>query len=261
MRVPTPDPLKRRGSSAKSHAELACTVHARSTLGSVEELTGEEQIARDEALLARGAPAAYVALLADRCVSLGVGQRDADDVVARAREEGLPVLRRSTGGTTVLCERGDLAWSIVLPDGDPRIGPGFVRAYPRLGAAVEAVLRRLDPTATWGEPPSLADRVCFLSGRGSVLAGRVGIVGGAAQHRTRRGLLHHGLLAVTVDRDRWLRLVPELRRGDVTRLGALSDLEGFPGGRPFAQELEAALGRAFLSPTDDPAVPARDPSR
>lgn len=153
----------------------------------------------DAALLALGAPAVRVAILADRTVSLGVARPASAALAGRAAARGIPFVRRSTGGTGVLHLPGDLAWSAVLPRSDPRAGRDFVRAYGRLGAAAAALLGDLSLAAAWVPAPGLSEELCLLGSRGEVLAVQGRVVGGAAQHLSGSAILHHGVIGVETD--------------------------------------------------------------
>lgn len=158
-----------------------------------------EYLRADEELLLQGRPLIRVAILAGRALSIGIGQRDDAESVVRSRRMGIPVVRRSTGGLGILHAPGDIAWSLILPRSDTRVGRDFSTAYGRLGSGVARFLQEMGVAAAWRPPVGLPSEYCLLSGRGAVLtvAGRA--IGGAAQHLTRRALLHHGVLAYRVD--------------------------------------------------------------
>ena len=208
-------------------------------------VTAIESVRADARLLHAGVRAARVAVLSDRSVSVGVGVIGRPGYFDRAAAEGLHEVHRDTGGTAILHGIGDLAWSLVLPRGDPRVGRDFVRAYARLGAGVVAWLRTYGVDAFWGAPPSLFEDYCLLSARGQVL--RVGdrILGGAAQHATGSALLHHGIVPYFFDRALWSRVFqppdPELYE----RLCGVSDLgiriPPDAAARELAREISAAL--------------------
>lgn len=180
-----------------------------------ERRTGAEVVLADAALLAEGRLACSVSILSDRCLTLGVSQRDGSPSERRARELDVAVCRRSSGGTGVYTAPGDLSWSLVLPREDPRVGRGYVRAYGRLGGPVALALAEAGHPAAWRPAPGLADEVCVLSARGQVLETGGRIVGGAAQHLTGRALLHHGFIARAAEPERISRIFgipPELAR-------------------------------------------------
>jgi lipoate-protein ligase A len=162
--------------------------------------TPQEDTERHEELLRVGTVAYAVAVLDRPALSIGIGVSPAADFVQRAREGGLTVVRRTTGGSGVLLGEGDVTWAVVLPRGDPRIGPSLTAAYARLGAPLLSVLARHGIGGAWVPSPGRSLGCCLLGGRGRVLAIDRGVLSGAAQHLTRQALLHHGTLPRRVDR-------------------------------------------------------------
>ncbi|MCI4357793.1 MAG: hypothetical protein L3J95_05475 [Thermoplasmata archaeon] len=140
------------------------------------------------------------AFLSDGALSLGVGQSISTTAAVRARQLGIPVLKRRSGGTGLLHQPGDLTWSLVLPRSHPLVGNDFASAYPRLGAGVVDWLSDLGITARWSAPFSISGSYCLLGGRGQVLTTDGQALGGAAQHVTRSALLHHGTILGRLDR-------------------------------------------------------------
>jgi lipoate-protein ligase A len=203
-----------------------------------------ENVRTDEVILRRAVPAVRAAVLADRAVSFGVGVRPDTEYLAAASKAGLPTVRRSTGGTGLLHGPGDLAWSIVLPRTDPRVGRDYVRAYARLGEGIVRFLAERGVSAKWTEPPGTSPGYCLLSARGSVLAVRERVLGGAAQHLARGALLHHGILPMELDRP-LLGTVFGLPEEAIRRLTSLRELgvEGAP--EALAWKLVARLSGAL----------------
>ncbi len=204
------------------------------------EVSAAENFAADERRLESATPTARAAALTDRSLSVGVATRDDFAPAERARANGLPVLRRSTGGSGVLHLPGDLVWSVVLPRSDPRVGRDFVQAYERLGRGVVRFLASQGLAARWVPSPPLAPDYCVLSGRGEVAMVGEGVLGGAAQHATHRALLHQGMLARRVDPEELDRLfaLPSYARD---RLVGLEDLGVTAPAPRLARALEAAL--------------------
>ncbi len=200
-------------------------------------------LAADEALLRRGVRARRVAVLADRALSVGVGVAPSAPYLVRAQAAGLPVVRRSTGGTGVIHGAGDLAWSIVLPRDDPTVGRDFVRAYGRLGRGVVRFLGEHGLSAEWAPPPGIAPDYCLLSGRGQVLALGDRILGGAAQHLSRTALLHHGIVPLDVDRESIARVFGLTATGAGERLTSLRGLGITDEPEALAEQLDRAIAR------------------
>lgn len=182
-----------------------------------------ENVHTDEVILRRAVPAVRAAVLTDRAVSCGVGVNPSAPFLGRAAAAGIPAVRRTTGGTGLLHGPGDLAWSVVLPRTDPRVGRDYVRAYPRLGAGIVDFLSERAVVAGWVGPPGTDPDYCLLSARGSVLAIGDKILGGAAQHLAGGALLHHGIIPVELDR-LVLRRVFGLSARSLDRLTSLREL-------------------------------------
>ncbi len=210
-------------------------------------VTCSENVRTDEVLLRRGAPAVRAAVLTDRAVSFGVGVPPDAAYLQRAAGARIPAVRRTTGGSGLLHAPGDLAWSIVLPRADPRVGKDYVHAYPRLGAGVVDFLSERGVAAKWVDPPGTDPDYCLLSARGSVLALGGKVLGGAAQHLAGGALLHHGIVPFELDRPLLHKLFG-LSPNSLERLTSLRELgiEGSP--EQIAWKLAARLSDALSRP-------------
>ena len=206
-----------------------------------------EELAFHETLLHRAAPTATVAVHRGRAVSFGVGVPPDAPYLFRARDAGIPTVRRTSGGSGVLHLEGDLLWAVVLPRSDPRVGADFTRAYGRLGRGLVTGLAAVGIPAAWAAAPGVADDYCFLSGRGEVLSVGGKVVGGAAQHLTSRALLHHGSVAWEVDRPEIDRLFDLAPGGPSALLGGLAGAAGRLDPAAVAEALTRALD-AELAP-------------
>ncbi len=119
-------------------------------------------------------------------VVLGSGGRLADDVdEAACAADAVPILRRSSGGGTVLLGRGCLLYTLVLHYArDP--------ALSDIRLSYRFILDRIGPALAEGvgaiEPAGVSDLI---------LAGRK--FSGTAQQRKRSVLLHHGTLLYDMD--------------------------------------------------------------
>jgi lipoate-protein ligase A len=112
-----------------------------------------ENLAFDEALL-RVAPESPVVWLWRNpvCVVVGRGQRIAREVHADACErDGVPVLRRASGGGTVFHDPGNLNVTLVLPLPGVRVAEPPAGAEPRMSLPLSGV-RVAEPPAG-AEPP------------------------------------------------------------------------------------------------------------
>jgi lipoate---protein ligase len=151
--------------------------------------TAAENLALDEALLlqAEAGDAGEVLRLwewPDLAVVLGSGCKLHDDVDADAcGADNIPILRRSSGGGTVLLGRGCLCFSLVLAfDRDPRLGEVRSSYEYILGRVVEAFAL---PGLTLAGISDLALDGYKFSGN--------------AQQRKRTHLLHHGTILYGFD--------------------------------------------------------------
>jgi lipoate-protein ligase A len=157
-----------------------------------------ENLALDEALLlaaeaGRGGEVLRLWEWPGLAVVLGSGCRLAEDVdEAACAADGVPVLRRSSGGGTVLLGAGCLLYSLVL---DQVREPALTEIRP----SYHFILSRVGG-ALGGEAAGISDLV---------LGGRK--FSGNAQQRKRRYLLHHGTLLYAFDLarvGRYLRAPP-----------------------------------------------------
>lgn len=148
--------------------------------------TPEENLALDEALLRlcddevrRQLPTGYLRFWESpqHFVVLGVSRRLEEDVrVEECRQQGIPVLRRASGGGTVVQGPGCFNFSLVFP----------LPEHPELldvGRSYEIIVER---SAAALEPEGGGRK-----GGSDLVVGDLKF-GGSAQKRTPRALLHHG---------------------------------------------------------------------
>jgi lipoate-protein ligase A len=159
-----------------------------------------ENLALDEALLLAAESGSCGEILRfwdwpTPAIVLGSGGRIAEDVdEAACVADGVPILRRASGGGTVLLGRGCLIYTLVLSyERDPEL-TDIRRSYRFiLGRIAHALEKNVDPI----EQAGVSDLV---------LAGRK--FSGTAQQRKRAYLLHHGTLLYDMD----LSLIPRYLR-------------------------------------------------
>lgn len=159
-------------------------------------------LAFEEDLIRQAQPAALFFYSWPRpVVVLGCGQRASDVDLDFCRREGIPVVRRSSGGTGVV-HHDDLAVSLVLAADHPwarRIGDlydRFLEVLQKALARVGAFTERYVGPASPGRPRS---PICFEGmGRETLLVrGRKAV--GCAQARRRLAVLVHGFLLMHLD--------------------------------------------------------------
>jgi lipoate-protein ligase A len=136
----------------------------------------------------------------DFAVVLGAGCRIAEDVdIERCHADNIPILRRSSGGGTVLLGQGCLCYSLVLQLESEAALAGIRSSYAWILARIVAALSHLNPDVHQAGISDLAIGNRKFSG--------------SAQQRKRSHLLHHGTLLYDFDLARvghYLRL-PERR--------------------------------------------------
>jgi lipoate-protein ligase A len=153
--------------------------------------TPAENLALDEALLleaeaGRGGEMLRLWEWPEPAVVLGSGCRLADDVDEPACvADDVPILRRSSGGGTVMLGTGCLLYSLILSySGDPALG--------EIRSSYRVILGRIGWALTEGVGPIEQAGISDLT-----LEGRK--VSGTAQQRKRSYLLHHGTLLYAFD--------------------------------------------------------------
>ena len=207
-----------------------------------------ENVALDEALLLQAeAGEAGEALRSwewpEPAIVLGAGCRLAEDVnEAACRADGVPILRRASGGGTVLLGGGCLLYTLILAyHRSPQLR-GIKSSYGYILEKIAAALTPLQPGIAWQGTSDLT------------VAGRK--FSGNAQQRKRHYLLHHGslLYAFALELvDRYLHMPtrrPEYRQ-DRSHEAFLTNLSA------KAVELKRqlqTLWAADLSPTHDRAA-------
>jgi lipoate-protein ligase A len=211
-------------------------------------LSGSEILRQDEEALRAGRPSVRVAVFADRGLSIGVSQTDEAPSAKRARARGLPVHRRSSGGSGILYGPGDLAWSLVLPRSHRWVGSAFARNYAPLGDGVRSFLAAMGIQAEWRSALCRSDECCLLGRRGEALAVGTRVVGGAAQHLSGGYLLHHGVLIRAFD-PALARDLFDLTTADLDRLTSLTAEvgSGLPDSELLAEDLHRHLERALAA--------------
>lgn len=136
------------------------------------------------------------------------GQVEQEVDRSHCERDGVPILRRSSGGGTVLIGPGCLNFTLILPY---RFAPGLEEILPSTRYVlnrVKAGLERLSPLTNQIALEGISD---LTSG------GRK--VSGNAQQRKRRYFLHHGTLLCGMDLGRISRYLPLPVRQPAYRCG------------------------------------------
>lgn len=136
---------------------------------------------------------------------LGSGQPGTDVDRSRARDSGVQVARRRSGGGAVLVVPGQVVWAdVAVPAGDPLweadvgraswwLGQVWAEALASLGLGTPVVHRGAPVGTSWSRT------ICFAGlGPGEVTVGG-GKVVGLCQRRTRSGAVFHCAALVRLD--------------------------------------------------------------
>jgi lipoate-protein ligase A len=194
--------------------------------------TAAENLALDEAQLleaeaGRGGEVLRLWEWPRAAVVLGAGCALADDVDEVAcRADGVPILRRASGGGTVLLGPGCLCYSLVLAYARGpalrEVTPSYEWILGRVRAALDGLLPRIEQAGT----SDLADSGLKFSGN--------------AQQRKRDHLLHHGTLLYNFDLSRVGRYLraPERQPDYRGRRDHAAFLRNLPAG---AEKLKRSL--------------------
>jgi lipoate-protein ligase A len=193
-------------------------------------------LAREAWLLDRAADGCVSLLLASwrgPVVVLGYAQKPDEANLEWCRENGIPVLRRLTGGTGVI-HRGDLGVGLFLPEEHPW-AKGVVGLYGRFLDVIGPALRSLGSEVARLAEPGHASRVrspvCFLDQLSDTLVVDGRKVVGCAQTRRRGAVLIHAAVLLGLDAALYERvfgvpaveilsgLAPALAGGDAAAAG------------------------------------------
>lgn len=167
------------------------------------------------------------------------------------RSEGIPIVRRPTGGRAVFHDRSELTYSIVS-NLQILVGTGgILETYRRVAevlrsalqsVGVEAQLVRSETSPTDRSDPRRR-QPCFASVSRYELACNGRKIVGSAQRRLRRAILQHGSMPLEIDYPRMAHVLgteaTTLRR----RMVSIREAAGREVGR---EELAAAVRQAFL---------------
>jgi lipoate-protein ligase A len=154
-------------------------------------LTAAENLALDEALLLEAEAGGGGEVLRlwewqELAVILGAGCRVAEDVdEAACQADEVPILRRSSGGGTVLLGPGCLLYSLVLALDRSRLLESIPSSYGYILGKVRAALNGVLPDIELAGTSDLASVGRKFSGN--------------AQQRKQRYILHHGTLLYGFD--------------------------------------------------------------
>jgi lipoate-protein ligase A len=217
-----------------------------------------EDLAREGWLLehaAEGNACLFVTSWPGPVVVLGYGQPEVDADLEWCRVQGIPVLRRLTGGTGVVHNR-DLGVGLALPQTHPW-AKGIVGLYGKFLDVLEPALRSIGGEVSRLEDPRRGSRVrssiCFLDQLSDtlVVGGRKAV--GCAQTRRRGAVLIHAAVLLGLDSELYSQIFrvreEEVRTGLAPAVeGADWRVVGAAIARGLAWALEAEVDRRPLEP-------------
>ncbi len=173
-----------------------------------------ENMAIDEALLisqANGSspPTIRFYSWSPPAISLGYSQSlDEVDILA-CQADGVNVVRRITGGRAVLHD-DELTYSIVAAENNHRIAGGITESYHKIANGLHLGLRKLGAEVEMARrPEKFSDNTpaCFDAPSWYELVWEGKKVTGSAQTRKKHVILQHGSIPLSLDADKFFRLL------------------------------------------------------
>jgi lipoate-protein ligase A len=175
-------------------------------------------------------------------VAMGISQRVAEMVYTECcREDGVPLVRRFSGGGTVYHDYGNLNFTLILPN-----TMSIKDSYDLICGTLAAALASQGLIAEIGQVSDV-----MINGRK---------VSGNAQARRRGALLHHGTILIDMDVlpvKRYLKIPPGVHYTDHLNFITTLKREGYSGGERDLKEAMIACfaGRFNLDLyEDEPSV-------
>jgi lipoate-protein ligase A len=130
------------------------------------------------------------------CLSIGYSQSMEGEVdVDKCREAGIGLVRRPTGGRSIL-HADELTYSVVAPQAEPRVAGGVIESYRRLSTGLVAGLQSLGLAVAQVESASGKGEsaACFDAPSSYEIAVDGKKLVGSAQVRKKGVVLQHGSL-------------------------------------------------------------------
>ena len=212
------------------------------------QIRGADNMARDEALLAQAEPVVRLYGWRPACVSLGRAQTEADVDVATAKQWGLDVVPRATGGGAILHNEEEVTYAVVLPLDFPGLPRDISGSFAFLSGGVVHALRALGlPAEIESVPDNTRETLCYVRKQGTNVMVRGRKISGGAQRRTDRAVLQHGTIIVTRDEARMATLFRTDEATIARRVTSLAE-ESVAVSREKLVELLAEGFRATLTP-------------
>jgi lipoate-protein ligase A len=205
-------------------------------------LRGHENMARDEAMLAAGAPAARLYGWRPACASLGRAQTEADVDADAARAWGIDVVQRPTGGGAILHNETEVTYAVVLPLDHPGLPKDVPGSFAFLSQGVVLALRDLGlPAEIESVPDNTRETLCYVRRQGTNVMVNGRKISGGAQRRNGAAVLQHGTVIVERDEARMATLF----RTDVAQIRARVTSLREEGVSVSREKLLEVLARGF----------------
>ncbi len=181
-------------------------------------LTGRENMAKDQALLAAGEPVLRFYQWHPPCVSIGYFQNPERDIdLDYLKTAGIDLVRRPTGGRAVLHE-DELTYALILPE--ILLPSGVVQSYRLVAGIFVEALGELGLVCDMKGPEGRPDRSagCFSTASAYEICCRGKKIMGSAQVRRNGVVLQHGSLLLSVDYEHQARCLKGQVAVTTTRL-------------------------------------------
>jgi lipoate-protein ligase A len=140
------------------------------------------------------------------CLSLGYAQPFSDVDINRLKERGWEVVRRATGGRSIL-HTDELTYSVIAPANEPSVAGTVLESYNRIAQALLLAVKNLDLRVELNNNIRQNDilpnnPVCFeVPSTYEITVDGKKLIG-SAQARKKAGLLQHGSLPLRGDLSR-----------------------------------------------------------
>lgn len=138
------------------------------------------------------------------CLSLGYAQFFCDVDTERIHDHGWDVVRRITGGRSIL-HTDELTYSVIGPHDEPRFSGSVIESYRKLSQGLLEALRLLElpaealPKSSDGNNASEQEPVCFeVPSHYEITVNGKKLIG-SAQARKKAGVIQHGTLPLYGD--------------------------------------------------------------
>ncbi|MBI4574232.1 MAG: lipoate--protein ligase family protein [candidate division NC10 bacterium] len=191
-------------------------------------------------------------------ISFGYLQRAPGGVdLGACRREGIPLVRRITGGRAVL-HADELTYSVAVPLCGPWRTLSVPAGFTLIARPLIAGLRRLGVEASTGEaglPPGTGRETgaCFLLPRMPAILVKGRKLIGSAQRRFHRSLLQHGSILLDFDPHLHQVVFPAWPRIDST--AGVTSLRALLGASPVMERLVSALTAGWREVFGAPCIP------